>query len=181
MKIRWFCGSRYVALGVVGVSILLGACSSSGGGDRQTPEAATPLARSSPTPGPTTVPSTPTPASTRAAAPSPVSTPVGGVVNTPTPGVAAGEIRVTIKNNTFPKEIRVKAGSKVVFVVTNEQPDEKHSFELSDFDIKTDVEPLDTVRIEWVVPNAKGSWDMGCFLTEPPDVHDRMEGVLIIE
>lgn len=100
----------------------------------------------------------------------------------PSPGmVAAEDIKVTLKNNTFPKEIRVKAGSRVVFVVTNEEREQKHSFELPDFDLYREVGPRETIRIEWVVPDKKGRWDMGCYLTEPSDAHDGMVGDLIIE
>lgn len=87
---------------------------------------------------------------------------------------------MTLKNRTFPEEIRVKVGVKVVFVVTN-NGDETHSFEFPDFGVYKEIDPGQTVRIEWTVPGRKGKWDMGCFLTDPPGVHDSMEGTLIIE
>lgn len=111
---------------------------------------------------------TPTSAPARQASPSPAT-------------VAAGEIKVTVKNNAFPKEIRVKAGSKVVFVVTNEEREQKHSIEFPDFDFYHEIGPRETIRIDWVVPDKKGKWDMGCYLTEPSDAHDGMVGDLIIE
>lgn len=181
MKTAKLFRARCVAMGVVGASILLAACSSGGGGPGQTQGAAAPT----PTSAPAIVANTPTPIPER-----------GTVVNTPTPtptsaparqaspspaAVAAKEIKVTMKDNTFPKEIRVKAGSRVVFVVTNEEREQKHSFELSDFDLYRDIGPRETVRIEWVVPDKKGRWDMGCYLTEPSDVHENMAGDLIIE
>jgi hypothetical protein len=162
-------------MGVVGASLLLAACSSGGGTE--------PPKVNTPTPERVTVANTPTPEQ-------------GTVVNTPTltsaparqaspSPVAEAEIReigATLKNNTFPAEIRVKAGEKVVFVITNEERTDKHSFEFPDLDVFTEVGPLETVRIEWVVPDKKGRWDMGCFLTEPVfEIHERMEGVLIIE
>lgn len=100
----------------------------------------------------------------------------------PAPAGAAGqEFKVTVRDNTFPKEIRVKAGSTVVFVVTNEERAQKHSFELPDFSLYQEVGPRETIRIEWAVPDRKGRWDMGCYLTEPSDAHDGMVGELIIE
>lgn len=91
-----------------------------------------------------------------------------------------GEIQVTVKNNTFPIEIRVKAGAKVVFVVTN-RGDVTHSFEFPDFGLYKEINAGKTIRIEWTVPDKKGKWDMGCFLTDPGEVHDSMVGTLIIE
>lgn len=100
----------------------------------------------------------------------------------PAPAGAAGqEIKVTVRDNTFPKEIRVKAGSTVVFVVTNEERGQKHSVELPDFSLYREIGPRETIRIEWAVPDKKGRWDMGCYLTEPSDAHDGMVGELIIE
>lgn len=99
----------------------------------------------------------------------------------PAAGVAAQEITVTLKSNIFPKQIRVKAGSRVIFVVTNEEREHKHSVEFPDFTFYHEVGPRETVRIEWVVPDKKGKWDMGCYLTEPSDAHDGMVGDLIIE
>ncbi|MBI2304360.1 MAG: cupredoxin domain-containing protein [Chloroflexi bacterium] len=104
----------------------------------------------------------------------------GGGGSSPSRAVEGGEIQVTIKNNTFPDEIRVKAGAKVVFVVTN-RGDETHSFEFPDLGVYKEIDSGKTARIEWTVPDKKGKWDMGCFLTDPPGVHDRMEGTLIIE
>ncbi|MBI4319744.1 MAG: cupredoxin domain-containing protein [Chloroflexi bacterium] len=86
---------------------------------------------------------------------------------------------MTLKNNGFPKEMRVKAGAKLVFVITN-QGTVKHTFEFPDFKINNEIQPQETVRFEWVVPDRKGKWDMGCFLTEE-GYHERMEGTLIIE
>lgn len=94
--------------------------------------------------------------------------------------VQSGEILVTLKNQRFPEEIRVKAGAKVVFIITNEG-DEAHTFEFPDFKIYKEIQPGKTVRIEWTAPDRKGKWDMGCFLTDPPSVHDNMTGTLIIE
>ncbi len=95
--------------------------------------------------------------------------------------MAGQEIKVTVKNNTFPKELRVKAGSSVVFVVNNEERQEKHSVEFPDFKLFREIGPRETIRIEWAVPDKKGTWDMGCYLTEPSDAHDGMVGDLIIE
>ncbi|MBI3979743.1 MAG: cupredoxin domain-containing protein [Chloroflexi bacterium] len=85
-----------------------------------------------------------------------------------------------MRNLSFPKEIVVKAGAKVVFVIKNEG-DETHSFELPDFKVLKEIKPGQTIRLEWTVPDKKGKWDMGCFLTDPGGVHDGMEGTLIIE
>lgn len=147
-----------------GIFILLAACSSPGG--------------SAPTPSP------------GGAAPSPPpkvgTTPTKEIATPPaatqgsTAAVTDGEIRVTLKNNTFPEEIRVKVGAKVVFVITN-KGDETHSFEFPDLGVYKEIAPGQTLRIEWLVPNKPGKWDMGCFLTDPPGVHDNMEGTLIIE
>ena len=86
-----------------------------------------------------------------------------------------------MRNNVWPEEIHVKAGSKVVFLAINESDNDKHSFELPDFGLTYEIESGQTKRIEWQVPSRKGTWDAGCFLTSPGGVHDRMEGVLIIE
>ena len=98
-----------------------------------------------------------------------------------TPVTAATEIQITEKDKTFPKEIRVKVGDKVVFVVTNSSADHMHTFEIPDFKVYQEIKPGTTVRIEWTVPNKKGDWDIGCFLTDPPGAHEGMEGTLIIE
>lgn len=98
----------------------------------------------------------------------------------PSGAVTGGEIEVTLKEHTFPEEIRVKAGAKVVFVITN-LGTETHSFEAPDFKLYKEIKSGQTDRLEWTVPDQKGSWDVGCFLTAPADVHDRMEGTLIIE
>lgn len=87
---------------------------------------------------------------------------------------------MTLKNQSFPEEIRVKAGARVVFVISNDG-DEAHTFELPDFKILKEIQPGKAARIEWTVPDKKGKWDMGCFLTDPPGVHDGMEGTLVIE
>lgn len=109
------------------------------------------------------------------------STPGSGAATAPSTAAAAGgEIPLAIKNNTFPDEIRVKAGASLVFVVTN-RGDENHSFEFPDFKVYKEIGAGQTVRIEWTVPDRKGKWDMGCFLTDPPGVHDGMQGDLIVE
>lgn len=144
-----------------GLSILLAACASSGSGAAVQP---TPAAAK------------PSPAPTAAMAPAPAAAQAG----TTQPAAAGGEIKVTLKNNTFPEEIRVKAGTKVVFVITNEG-DEKHSFEITDFNVYKEIPAGQTARVEWTVPDKKGKWDMGCFLTDPSGPHDGMEGLLIIE
>lgn len=145
-----------------GLSMLLAACASSGSGATI---ATTPAAASKRSPAPTSATGTP-PAAARPA--------------TTQPAAEGGEIKVTLKNNTFPEEIRVKAGAKVVFVIDN-QAEEKHSFEFPDLGVYKEIPGGQTARIEWTVPDRKGKWDMGCFLTDPPDVHGRMEGTLIIE
>ncbi len=86
-----------------------------------------------------------------------------------------------MSNNTWPEEIHVKAGSKVVFVAVNESSNDKHNFEFPDFGLTYEVQAGETMRIPWQVPSKKGTWDAGCFLTSPGNVHDGMEGVLIIE
>lgn len=127
---------------------------------------------------------TPPPVTERTAiapSPTPTSSPPPPTQSTPVaPQPAASrEIRVTLKENTFPKEIRVQAGETVVFVITNEGK-ETHDFEFPDFDVHEEIKPGQTVRVEWVVPNKKGKWDMGCFRTEE-GFHEDMEGILIIE
>ena len=87
---------------------------------------------------------------------------------------------MTEKDKTFPKEIRVKAGAKVVFVVTN-LADKLHTFEIPDFKVYQEIQAGQTVRIEWTVPDKKGDWDIGCFLTKPVGAHEGMEGTLVIE
>ncbi|MBI2916635.1 MAG: cupredoxin domain-containing protein [Chloroflexi bacterium] len=141
--------------------LIFAACSSSGGAA----PTATPAARATAPPAAAT---TGAPAPTATRPPSPPSPPSGA------------EIKVTVKDNTFPNEIRVKAGAKVTFVVTNESM-EKHSVEFPDFKFYKEIEAGQTVRFDWTVPNEKGKWDMGCFLTEPGGVHEGMEGDLIIE
>ena len=90
------------------------------------------------------------------------------------------EIPVSIRDNTF-DDVRVKAGTKVVFVITNTTRD-MHTFEAPDFNLYKEIQPGETVRFEWTVSDRKGSWDLGCFLTSPGGVHDGMDGgTLIIE
>lgn len=152
-----------------GVFVLLAACSSPGG----SPPTPTAPPVATPTPGM----STPPPAV--GVSPSPVP-PMTGQVSPQPPAATGGEIKVTLWNHHFPEEIRVKAGAKVVFVITNEG-DETHSFEFPDLDVYKEIKPGQTMRFEWVVPDRKGKWDMGCFLTDPQGVHEDMEGTLIIE
>lgn len=162
----------------LGLFLMLAACSPSGSpgagpspaqerGTVSSPEESTP---------------TPTPAAQQnTATPTPLRTapPVAGTA--PPPSLDAREIKVNLKNNTFPKEIRVKVGEKVVFMITNSGT-VKHTFEFPDFDEMryNEIDRGETKRIEWVVPNKKGKWDMGCFLTEE-GFHERMEGTLIVE
>lgn len=124
---------------------------------------------------------TPMPAPALTSAPAPTATAPPEARPTSSTSSTVREIKVTLKNNAFPKELRVKVGEKVVFVVTNEGT-VKHTFEFPDFDEMRykEIQKGDTVWIEWVVPNKKGKWDMGCFLTEE-GFHERMEGTLIIE
>ena len=145
-----------------GLSMLLAACASSGSG--------------------ATIQTTPSAVSKRSPAPASATgtAPAAARAGTTQPAVEGGEIKVTLKNNTFPEEIRVKAGAKVVFVITNEG-DEKHSFEFPDLGVYKEIPAGRTARVEWTVPDRKGRWDMGCFLTDPDAVHERMEGTLIIE
>ncbi|MBI4295984.1 MAG: cupredoxin domain-containing protein [Chloroflexi bacterium] len=102
-------------------------------------------------------------------------------VGAPSSGaVTGGEIGVILNENKFPEEIRVKVGAKVVFVITN-RGNESHTFEAPDLELYKEIQPGDTARIQWTVPDKKGSWDVGCFLTAPAGAHDDMEGQLIIE
>ena len=138
------------------VSLLFIACASPG-------NASAPTAKPAPSSG--------------GAAPSPPSIPASAA-----PAVIGGEIReikVTMENKKFPKEIRLKAGTKVVFVITN-RGTVKHTFEFPDLDVNKEIQAGETVNFEWTVPNRKGKWDMGCFLTEE-GYHEGMEGILIIE
>lgn len=90
------------------------------------------------------------------------------------------EIPVSIRDNTF-DDVRVKAGTKVVFVITNTTQD-MHTFEAPDFALYKEIKAGATARYEWTVSNRKGSWDLGCFLTSPGGVHDGMDKAhLIIE
>ena len=98
-----------------------------------------------------------------------------------TSAISGGEINITLKDRAFlPEEIKVKAGAKVVFVIANKGTD-NHTFELPDFKVLKELEAGKSLRLEWTVPDKKGSWDVGCFLTAPAGVHDGMEGILIIE
>lgn len=151
-------GKRHLAMTALGVLAVLSACASAPGG---TPSGAAPPSSAE-----------------KAAAPSGAA--AQGAAPAGAPAVEGGEIQVTLKNHTFPEELRVKAGAKVVFVITN-QGDEAHSFEFPDFKVYKEIQPGKTARIEWTVPDKKGKWDMGCFLTDPPGVHDNMTGTLIIE
>ncbi|MBI2830252.1 MAG: cupredoxin domain-containing protein [Chloroflexi bacterium] len=136
---------------VVGMVLVLSACSGGSG--------------SSANPAPQT--KTSVPAAQRAA-------------SAPSGAVTGGEIKVTLRENKFPEEIRVKVGAKVVFVITN-LGNESHTFEAPDLGLYKEIQPEQTSRIEWTVPDKKGSWDVGCFLTAPAGAHDGMEGQLIIE
>ncbi|MBI4329679.1 MAG: cupredoxin domain-containing protein [Chloroflexi bacterium] len=108
------------------------------------------------------------------------STPTAAVGAPSSGAVTGGEIAVTLKENKFPEEIRVKVGAKVVFVITN-LGSESHTFEAPDMELYKEIQPGQTNRIEWTVPDKKGNWDVGCFLTAPAGAHDGMEGRLIIE
>lgn len=170
-----------IVLGIViilGTLFFLNAC---GGGSGATVSPPPQSAPSTPQTQPP-APSSPSPApSTRTPAPSPAqpSTPPPAAQPSPAPSTG-NEIEVRLQDNIFPKEIRVKAGSKVVFVITNTASN-KHSFEITDFKVYQEIKPGSTERVEWVVPDKKGEWDMGCFLTEPGGVHEGMAGKLIIE
>ena len=139
-------------------------------------------------PSPQSTPSTPqaqpvTPPQTELSAPSqtqPV-TPPSPTVQLPLETSSTGtEIAVSIRDNTY-DDVTVKAGTKVVFVITNTTSD-MHTFEAPDFNLYKEIQPGETVRFEWTVSDRKGSWDLGCFLTSPGGVHDGMDaGTLIIE
>ncbi|MBI2864791.1 MAG: cupredoxin domain-containing protein [Chloroflexi bacterium] len=146
----------------IGLAIALGACSSSGSGGN---------------PGPAGASSGAKPA---VATPTPPGSSAGGTGQSSS-AAAGGEINVTLKDNTFPKEIKVKAGAKVTFVVANKS-DVEHSFEIPDFHVLFKIQPGGNSRFPWTVPDKKGKWDMGCYLTDPSeDLHKDMEGTLIIE
>ncbi|MBI4297853.1 MAG: cupredoxin domain-containing protein [Chloroflexi bacterium] len=177
---------RYLILGLAGVSVLLAACSS-GAGEKEQPQATAtptptavravaPTATATAARTPTAPPLAATPTPTATAGKTPTS-----VVQTPSSSASGQEIQVLMRNNVFPEEIHVKAGTKVVFVVINESDNDEHSFEFPDFGLTYKVQAGETIRIEWQAPNSKGVWDAGCFLTQPGGVHDGMEGLLIIE
>lgn len=163
-------------VGVLGLSVWLVACGSASSPGAAPAQGKGPVS----SPGVSTPTPTPAPAAKQTTAiPTPTSPPVAAP--TSPPALGAREIKVALKNNDFPKELRVKAGEKVVFVVTNNGT-VKHTFEFPDFDEMryNEIERGETARIEWVVPNRKGKWDAGCFLTEE-GFHEGMEGTLIIE
>ena len=156
-------GAGYLILAAFGLALSLIACTSS-------PQA--------PAPSPAGTVNPPAPSGVPAPAPAATAAPTAAAA--PSDAVSGGEIEVTLRENEFPEEIRVKAGTKVVFVITN-RGREAHTFEAPDVGIREEIKPRKTIRIEWTAPDTKGSWDVGCYLTEPEGVHDGMEGFLIIE
>lgn len=166
-----------VVLIVLGTLFFLNAC----GGGSGAPVSPAPQSKPS---TPQVEPSTPPPveplmpAQTQPMTPPPSTPPAVQ----PPPATSTGtEIKVTLKDGNFPAEIRVKVGERVVFVVTN-TGSVMHTFEFPDFDEMRykEIEKGQTARIEWIVPDKKGEWDAGCFLTEE-GFHEGMEGILIIE
>ncbi len=178
---------RCIIIGLAGISALLAGCSSGNGktGGAQPSAATTTTATRTVSPTTTTTVPSATTTATRATSATTATTASKAPATTPpvqsSPSSGITEIKVTMANNKFPEEIHVKAGSKVIFVVTNESSNDKHSFEFPDFGLTYDVQAGETVRIEWQVPSRKGTWDAGCFLTQPGGIHDGMEGHLIIE
>lgn len=168
-KYRFQVGSGVVI--ALGVLLFINACGGGSGAPVSSPSQTTPST-------PQAQPATPSqtqpviPSQTQPAAPPAAKTP-------PAPS-GVTEIPVSIRDNAS-YDLRVKAGTKVVFVITNTTQD-MHSFEAPDFAIYKEIQPGETIRYEWTVSERKGSWDLGCFLTSPGGVHDGMDkGHLIIE
>lgn len=157
---------------VLGALLLLNACGGGSGAPVSPPPQSKPsTSQAQPATPPQAQPVTPS--QTQPVTP-PAAQPPPGVSTTRT------EIPVSIKDNAS-FDARVKAGAKVVFVITNTTRD-KHTFEAPDFNIYTEIQPGETARYEWTVSDRKGSWDLGCFLTSPGGVHDGMDkGKLTIE
>ena len=156
---------------VLGALSLLNACGGGSGAPVSPPPQGNP---STPQAQPVTPPQTQpvTPSQTQPVTPPTVQPPPGTSTRT--------EIAVLIEDNAFP-DVRVKAGAKVVFGITNTTRD-MHTFEAPDFNLYKEIKPGETVRFEWTVSDRKGSWDLGCFLTSPGGVHDGMDKAkLIIE
>lgn len=168
LGLKWGLVKVHRGIAALGVLALFSACASAGGGPAPAPAASTPVAGAAMPTKEVAMPAK------DAATPAPSATSISASA------AQAREIRVTLKDRSFPKEIRVKVGEKVVFVITNEAS-EVHSFEFPDLNVYEEIQPGRTGRIEWSVPDKKGKWDMGCFLTSPEDAHVGMEGLLVIE
>ncbi len=138
-----------------------------------------------PAPSPTTVTSTAptsTPTTVRSTAPAPTqTTPAPQPTATPTVAISQGgsvrEIKVTLKDNTFPKVTDFTAGETVRLIITNNGSVE-HTFEITDVGILWKIPQGKTEAFEWAVPNTPGVYDCGCYLSgDDPKPHERMEGI----
>ena len=77
-------------------------------------------------------------------------------------------------------------GENIILHVINNSKEIQHSVDFSQDERNSitffkKVPAGNTIDFEWVVPAQKGAWKMGCFFTDPNEVHDGMVGTLIIE
>lgn len=87
-------------------------------------------------------------------------------------------IKMTAKKFEFdPSEIRVKQGAHVTIEITS--TDVEHGFSLPDYNIKVDLPPNETVKVEFDA-NKAGAFPFHCSV--PCGLgHSKMKGNLIVE